>query len=672
MKDEKNEFLGLLCNLYLVVLLVVLPLYTGNGYWQLGDTKYMLFRNLSFLCLGSWLLAGMPGRIRGAAEYFRRRNEYFGDNKKPILHAKQTGVRAVSQEGPGWKAAGRQQRDSRKNRRKQTVFSGMDLLMMSYGICVILSAVCSSYGRLAWVGYEGWYMGAISQILFIGIYLFVSRQYDGAAWPVYLGEVAFFLVTLLGLLHRLGIDPLGLMGSWNSRDWEYSHMLSTLGNINWLCGYYSVVTAFVIVHFFREKRRCLQVVLYLISVSAFVLLLLQGSQSGLLILGACAAVCFWLGKRQGGVWGKLLLLLAGTFFCMPLMEWLMRLRGSRAAIAADGNIFAFTSWYGWMLSGVICIFLFLLLEKRGGGSCKGKPTEEKGKRQMAAAEEQRQNVRRGWARKTLLLIALAVFATVAVLAGLLFWRGLDDSFGSGRGFLWRIAVESFMEADGKDKLLGAGPDCYAEAVFNRLGADTDVWKGEHWEGAVFTNAHNEILSQLCNVGILGTACYLAIFFAGIYRYGFDGVKKQYGEKYFGGAECQGTMVQTVGPEGQAEGRTRTENLEGEAEGRTRTENPEGEAESRAQEMLRNPEEYMKYEMPEKADGRGRQGSLTGGYMGDTGLLALVMYGLHSLVSFQQVLNAPLLFLVLGLCEAEKRKMNREGTAEEIAHEMEKI
>ncbi len=686
MKEEKNEFLGLLCNLYLVVLLVVLPLYTGNGYWQLGDTKYMLFRNLSFLCLGGWMLAGMPGRIRGAAEYFRRRSMRQNKDGGTILRLWLAGDGAVRQEDTSRKAktAERKQRGRGGKGRKQTVFSGMDFAMMSYGFCVILSALCSSYGRLAWVGYEGWYMGAISQLLFIGIYLFVSRQYDGAAWPVYLGEAAFFLVTLLGLLHRLGIDPLGLMGSWNSRDWEYSHMLSTLGNINWLCGYYSVVTAFVIVPFFREKRRCLQVVLYLIAVSAFVLLLLQGSQSGLLILGAGVAVCFWLGKRQDGVWGKLLLLLAGTFLCMPLMEWLMRLRGSRAAIAADGNIFAFTSWYGWMLSGVICIFLFLLLEKRGGGSCRGKPTEEKGKRQMAAAEEQRQSVRRGWARKTLLLIAMAVFATAAVLAGLLFWRGLDDSFGSGRGFLWRIAVESFIEADGKDKLLGAGPDCYAEAVFNRLGADTDVWKGEHWEGAVFTNAHNEILSQLCNVGILGTACYLAIFLAGIYRYGFEGVKKQYGDKYFGGAECRGTIVQTESlegqvkgsraenPEGEAEDRTRTENLERQAEGRTRTESSEGEAKGRAQQMLRNPEEHMKYEVPEKADGRRRKGSLTGGDMGDTGVLALVMYGLHSLVSFQQVLNAPLLFLVLGLCEAEKRKKNREGTAEEIAHEMEKV
>lgn len=600
MRDEKNEFLGLLCNLYLVVLLVVLPLYIGNGYWQLGDTKYTLFRNLSFLCLGSWLLAGMPGRVRGVAEYFRRQNAHYDMEKSAVLRAEPAGDKAVRPKESVRKAAERKQRGRRGTRRKQTVFSGMDLAMMSYGICVILSAVCSSYGKLAWAGYEGWYMGAVSQLLFIGIYFFISRQYTGAAWPLYLGEAACFLVTLLGLLHRLGIDPLGLMESWNSRDWEYSHMLSTLGNINWLCGYYSVATAFVIVSFLGEKRRWLQAVLYLISVSTFVLLLLQGSQSGLLILGACVAVCFLLGRRQDGVWGKLLLLLAGTFFCMPLMEWLMKLRGSKAAVVEDGNIFAFTTWYGWMLAGVGCIFLFLLLEKKGGDSYREKPAGEKGKRETTVAKEQRQGVNMRWARKTLLLAALAVLTAAAVLAGLLFWRRLDDSFGSGRGFLWRIAVEGFIEADGKDKLLGAGPDCYAEAVFNRLGADTEVWKGEHWEGAVFTNAHNEILNQLCNVGILGTACYLAIFLVGVYRYGYEGVKRQCGE------------------------------------------------------------ERRKYEMSEKTEGR--QGSLTGSYMGDIGLLALVMYALHSLVSFQQVLNAPLLFLVLGLCEAEKRKMNRDGAA----------
>ena len=64
MKNDGNEFLGILCNLYLIALLGALALYTGEGYWLLGDTKYVLFRNVSLICLGGWLVAGLPGRVR--------------------------------------------------------------------------------------------------------------------------------------------------------------------------------------------------------------------------------------------------------------------------------------------------------------------------------------------------------------------------------------------------------------------------------------------------------------------------------------------------------------------------------------------------------------------------------------------------------------------------------
>ena len=58
MKKRNSEFLGLLCDLYIVAMLVALPLYTGQGYWRLGDTKYTFFRNVTVLCLGCWLAAG--------------------------------------------------------------------------------------------------------------------------------------------------------------------------------------------------------------------------------------------------------------------------------------------------------------------------------------------------------------------------------------------------------------------------------------------------------------------------------------------------------------------------------------------------------------------------------------------------------------------------------------
>lgn len=552
MKSGNNEFLGLLCKLYMVALLVALPLYIGEGYWNMGDTKYMLFRNVSFLCLGLWLMAGMPGRIKAFVLSVTK-------GKKP--------------------AAG---------------MSAMDWAVAAYGSIVVLSAICSDYGRLAWDGYSGWFMGAVSQLLLVGTYFFLSRQYDGARWPLYLGEFALFLVTLLGLLHRLGIDPLGLLIYWNSGDWEYSHMLSTLGNINWLCGYYSVALAFLVVHFLQEKRVWIKVLLYVGTVATFVLLGVQGSQGGWLILIVCVAVSLFLGRKNQTVRKSLYGLLAGFFFCMLLMGLGMWLRGDKAAVVADGNVFVKVKWYIWILAGMISLGACLLCGRVG---------------QSSGYRRQRKLV------KIVLISGGLIGLSLGVLV--LLGRGIDDSFGSGRGFLWRIALESFRAADGKDKLLGAGPDCYAEAVFNRLGANSDVWKGEHWETAVFTNAHSEFLSQLCNIGILGTASYLAIFLIGLYQC-FRGICQR--------QDCLGS----TGKDGPGE---------------------KAEREGKAMEANRD----------------------NGGAFG-IGLMAIAMYGAHGLISFQQVLNAPFFFLVLGLCESGRRGWSH-GIEEEKAgedNEVEKV
>ena len=572
MKNGNNEFLGLLCNLYLVALLVALPLYTGKGYWSLGDTKYMLFKNLSLLCLGIWLAAALSMGIWRAAKRAGSRSAGAGRRREPGM---------------------------------------VDAAVASYGICVLLSALRSEYGGLAWTGYEGWYMGAVSQLLFVGIYFFVSRQYDGARWPLYLGEAALGLVTLFGLLHRLGIDPLRLLVHWNPGDWEYSHMLSTLGNINWLCGYYSVVLALPAAHFLLEPRPWARLLLYVEAVAAFVLLGVQGSQGGLLILAVCAAGCFVLGRRRAEVLTRLWALLAGFFLCMPLMELGMELRKERAAVVADGNVFWNVAWYVWAIAGVVCLGACLLSAKRRhapgerrsakGGHAPG----ERGSAKGGQVPEERTSGKKGHVRgsrgprrqgKKALIAAAAVCLAGCLAAALLILasRGIGDGFGSGRGFLWRIALEGFAQGDMKDKLLGAGPDCYGVAVFGRLGTGSDVWKGEHWEGAVFTNAHNEVLSQLCNVGILGTVSYLAIFLTGLWRYGR------------GSAERRRSLVQSRG------------------------------------------------------GGPGKDGGALA-FPADSdvcclwaGVLAIAMYGAHSLISFQQVLNTPLLFLVLGVCEQRMR------------------
>lgn len=523
---KSNEFLRLLCNMYMIALLVAVPLHTGGNYWSLGERKYELFWRVSALCLGCWLVAALLERI-GNAVRLRRRvalGRSVGKNTAPP-------------------------------------FSTVDWAVASYGGCVLFSAIFSGYGRLAWMGYEGWRMGAVSQLLFVGIYFFVSRRYGGERLSLYLGVAAVCLVTLLGLLHRLGIDPLGLLKYWKQGDWEYSHMLSTLGNINWLCGYYSVALALVMECYLRAEKWWDTALLYVAALATFVLLGVQGSQGGQLILAVCVAVCLLLGRRQLKVLKKVWALLTGFFLCMPVMGLLMKLRGDRAAVVEDGDVFRQAGWQVWLMVAAACAATYFLLARKGNA---------------VGRLLRRRRV------QAVLICAMAVGITAVALFVLT--HGIDDDFGSGRGFLWRISVEGFQQADMKGKLLGAGPDCYGEEIFGVLGVGTTVWSGTHWDGAVYTNAHNEVLTQLCNVGILGTVSYLAIFLLGWRRYASHGRGLERKQGACGEAHCFGR--------------------------------------------------------PDIS-----------GWLGP---LAIAMYGIHGLISFQQVLNTPLLFLVLGVCEQRLR------------------
>lgn len=80
----------------------------------------------------------------------------------------------------------------------------------------------------------------------------LTAKYGGSCkTAIWLGEAAFVAVTLIGLLQKLGYDPLGLLKGYVVGDWEFTHMLTTLGNSNWLSGYYSVMFPFSMALFHR-------------------------------------------------------------------------------------------------------------------------------------------------------------------------------------------------------------------------------------------------------------------------------------------------------------------------------------------------------------------------------------------------------------------------------------
>lgn len=521
MENGRKELTGVLCNLYSIVLLAALPLYTGGSYWRIGDSKYLLFRNISLLCLGVWLVCALAAwgiRLKG-----RRSGKVSGDSGR---------------------------------------FSVVDGFVLAYGGCVLLSALCSPYGRTAWTGYRDWYMGAASQLIFVGIYFFVSRNYDQSGYPLYFGEAALLFVTVLGLLNRLGFDPFGLFEGLSEQSWEYSHMLSTVGNINWLCGYLCVALVVPVARYLDCDNCVRKWILYGVSVTGLVLLCIQGSDSGPVLTAVTVLLCIVAGRRDREYAVRGTALAAGTALGIPVMNYLISLRQSIDRTPYDGGSHRLLAWpWWWAVSLALWVVYALLYRTQEKPESRSAPeTQEKPESQGALGRQSEAGSRsaphtRTMRRRTAVTAALIAAAACAGILVLPAGRSLDDSWGTYRGKLWKIAWEGFAEASPARKLVGVGPDCFAEAL------DTEVIDEGHWAGAVYANAHNEWLNQLVNLGMLGTACYLGIFAGGLWRY-----RRQ----------LQGVFV-------------------------------------------------------------------------------ICLYLVHSLVSFQQVLNAPLLFLILGMCENARRR-----------------
>lgn len=500
-----SELTGTLCNLFLIVLLVALPLYTEGNYWRLGDKKYLLYRNSTLLCVGLFLVLAVYQGIKNKA----------------------------------W-----------QNRGKS--LSIVDKAMLLYAGCVLLSLLSSAWPGTAWNGYVEWYMGALTQFLLVAGYFLVSRCYQGAAAPIRLGEAALLAVVVTGLLQRLGFYPFGLLEGYGIYDWEHSHMLSTVGNINWLCGYMSVllplcVSGFLYASPARENRgkpwllRYKQLWLGAVTLLSILLLCIQGGDSGLLLVLVCMAAIFISGIKRRNWFRKGLALLLGLSVLIPMMSWLMNLRDAMGTMPPDGRLCRMVLVFPWWLFSIPLLLFYQVFERltdRNAGRVS--------------------------------FIFVGIHCLMGAVAAGCYLRGFvwSNEWGSGRGGLWRLALEGFGRADWRQKLLGAGPDCFAEYIYSTLPVKNFLQISGHWSDAIFTNAHNEWLNNLVNLGILGTLAYLGIFAAAWKRY-------------------KGIFL---------------------------------------------------------------------------GRLLLLLYGIHSMISFQQVLNAPCLFLLLGLCEYRCRKEAGRGPA----------
>lgn len=537
MRHVTEKALEILMLLYVILLAVAFPLFVRDGYTAMASNKFYFFRTISCLLLVIAPIGLLYRVVEGCCSLFSQKD-------------------SVSQ--------------------TQTFsFSLTDWFVFFYGVVVCLSYFSSNYrekssfGSAFW-GAGGWNMGLATQLALVLIYFCVSRFFHRYEVGIGLLLGASVPIFLLGVCNRFDWYPIPMAGA-------SSGFISTLGNINWYCGYFAVVFPLGVGLYLKAREGWKKRLLAWYVLLGFCTGITQGSDSGFLVMGLLFLVvwCVCLGNTGG----------AKQFFEVSMLLWLAAwlIRVFRLLFPGQFNYdtdliyrLTYTSTPLYVMIILVCCYALLSFVDK-----KGKSLDKLWKSLRFAG---------------LLIFALSVIGYVALVIintrHPLWTPGLNgqplftfnSEYMNGRGTTWQTGIRMFLSFPLWNRLVGIGSDCFAAYAYQSY---EDVWMlYEQFGNLILTNAHNEWITVLVNTGLWGCISYGAAFVTLTGR----------------------SLLQSV--------------------------------KSRAD--FRNPLLF--------ACG-----------------LSVLCYTVHNMVSFQQIISAPLVFLVMGMAEGMLRSKIPMRTANTALH-----
>ena len=520
------SFSGFLCDIvisvYMIVILMVLPLY-NKGYARIGTEKETFF--LKTMTYGAktllpvfllWLLFRLVTAVQ--------------KKELPKFTEWPAGL---------WKS-----------------LSVTDRFAVFYGMAVLLSYLFTNYREEALWGTASWRMGMWTQLGAVIVYFMISRMWQWKSWIPALVLPVSAVVFSLGYVNKFGLLPV---------DPEYvtPSFISTIGNINWYCGYLVTILFGGVYLLWRMEEMTWKKLLLMAYVTiGFASLAIQGSSSGIVTFAVVMFVLFGMSVkdsvRMEVFWQEMTMFSAACLITCVLRRLNIFSRELILEGITDLLTFSIAGIFMTILSGIILYWIHRTRVRR------------------SYPEKMLHRIYCGIAIAVPVMILLVLLLTlINTVAGGTLTPGITDpevtkwltfnvSWGSARGGTWAAGARCFWEADFLHKIFGVGPDCLYAFLSNEGSVGLQTMVHDRFGGNRLTNAHNEWLTTLINLGVLGTAAYAAVFLTALRKY--------------------------------------------------------------------------------------RRNSMA--------IMLLFTYGMHSLISFQQVLNTPFFFLLLGVCEAEQR-MNQQ-------------
>ncbi|MBQ8947829.1 MAG: hypothetical protein IJ058_15190 [Lachnospiraceae bacterium] len=409
--------------------------------------------------------------------------------------------------------------------------NGADWFVVLYVAAAILSTLTSSFRKDAVWGQAGWNMGLLVQLLMVGMYFMArflctcgSKRLISFAFNTCLAITG--IVLLLGILNRFSIYPIHMMG-------EAEDFISTIGNINWFCGYWCIWFGLGCGAFLTAETAGARVLYGIyVWVCAMAGISCGSSSAYLAWLGLSFAALMWAlsGYDRMAVLCSAEIIMLSALPAIRFIGWLRPYR-----MWYDSSLlYGFTyedAWIAPFVGGVTVfgllreIFLHLSDKEKRATEC-GQHGESTGDGRGGPAGAERAGVNVGAVilpRIRGIVIGLTVGATLAVAVIIILnsvteggiWpvRGMgiftwSAAWGNSRGGIWIATFRILGTMIPERIFFGVGPDCFCSYAYSRL--DFMTMLGRFIGNQYLTCAHNELLTMLVNEGIVGLIAYVGL------------------------------------------------------------------------------------------------------------------------------------------------------------------
>ena len=472
------SFSGFLCDIvisvYMIVILMVLPLY-NKGYARIGTEKETFF--LKTMTYGAkallpvfllWLLFRLVTAVQ--------------KKELPKFTEWPAGL---------WKN-----------------LSVTDRFAVFYGIAVLVSYLFTNYREEALWGTASWRMGMWTQLGAVIVYFMISRMWQWKSWIPALVLPVSAVVFFLGYVNKFCLLPV---------DPEYVNpsFISTIGNINWYCGYLVTILFGGVYLLWRmeEKMTWKKLLLMAYVTIGFASLATQGSSSGIVTFAVVMFVLFGMSVkdsvRMEVFWQEMTMFSAACLITCVLRRLNIFSRELILEGITDLLTFSIAGIFMTILSGIILYWIHRTRVRR------------------SYPEKLLHRIYCGIAIAVPVMILLVLLLTLinTVTGGALTpgitdpevtkWLTFNVSWGSARGGTWAAGARCFWEADFLHKIFGVGPDCLYAFLSNEGSVGLQTMVNDRFGGNRLTNAHNEWLTVLVDIGVLGLVSYAGMMITAI-------------------------------------------------------------------------------------------------------------------------------------------------------------